>query len=258
MLLGMRENDVRRALAAGQSPIGLMVFEFGTTGVARMARSAGADYVLYDMEHSGWTPETVKALLETARAAGITPFVRVRDSARSSVSLLLDLGALGLMIPMVESAEQARRIVDYARYAPVGSRGVGVYHADDIEPEGLPATLAKANREVVLMAQIETAAGVEQVEEIAAVDGIDVLWIGHFDLTTSLGTPGAFWNEAHTAAVDRVLAAGAAAGKPVGSLANDAADARRLLEMGFRTIVLGDAPVFGGALTHALADARAG
>lgn len=257
MLLGMRENDVRRALAAGQSPIGLMVFEFGTTGVARMARSAGADYVLYDMEHSGWTPETVKALLETARAAGITPFVRVRDSARSSVSLLLDLGALGLMIPMVESAEQARRIVDYARYAPVGSRGVGVYYADDIEPEGLPATLAKANREVVLMAQIETAAGVEQVEEIAAVDGMDVLWIGHFDLTTSLGTPGAFWNEAHTAAVDRVLAAGAAAGKPVGSLANDAADARRLLAMGFRTIVLGDAPVFGGALTHALADVRA-
>jgi 2-keto-3-deoxy-L-rhamnonate aldolase RhmA len=253
----MRENDVRQALAAGDSTIGLMVFEFGTTGVARMARSAGADFVLYDMEHSGWTPETMKWLLETARAAGITPFVRVRDRQRSSVSLLLDLGALGLMIPMVESAAQAREIVDHARYAPAGSRGVAVYHADDIEPEGLPATLAKANREVVLMAQIETVAGVEHVEEIAAVDGIDVLWVGHFDLTTSLGTPGAFWNEAHTAAVDRVLAAAAAAGKPAGSLANDAADARRLLEMGFRAIALGDAPVFGGALTAAFAAVRA-
>ncbi len=253
----MRENDVRRALDAGESTIGLMVFEFGTTGVARMARSAGADYVLYDMEHSGWTPETMKVLLETARAAGIAPFVRVRDSARSSVSLLLDLGALGLMIPMVESAEQARRIVDYARYAPAGSRGVGVYHADDIEPEGLPATLAKANREVVLMAQIETVAGVGQVEAIAAVEGIDVLWIGHFDLTTSLGSPGAFWNEAHTAAVERVLAAAAAVGKPVGSLANDAADARRLLAMGFRAIALGDSPLFGAALTSALADVSA-
>ncbi len=189
MLPPMRDNDIRRALEAGQSPIGLMVFEFGTTGIARMARSAGADYVLYDMEHSGWTPETMKVLFETARAAGITPFARCRDSQRSSVSLTLDLGALGLMIPMVESAEQARRIVDYARYAPVGSRGVAVYHADDIEPEGLPGTLAKANREIVLMPQIETVAGVEHVEEIAAVDGVDVLWIGHYDLTTSLGRP---------------------------------------------------------------------
>jgi 2-keto-3-deoxy-L-rhamnonate aldolase RhmA len=253
----MRENDVRRALDAGESPIGLMIFEFGTTGLARMARSAGADFVLYDMEHSGWSPETLKVLFETARAAGVTPFARCRDSQRSSVSLTLDLGALGLMIPMVESAEQARQIVDYARYAPVGSRGVAVYYADDIEPEGLPATLAKANREVVLMPQIETVAGVEHVEEIAAVDGVDVLWIGHYDLTTSLGTPGAFWNEAHTAAVQRVFSAAAAVGKPVGSLANDAADARRLLAMGFRVIALGDASVIGGALTSAFADVRA-
>ena len=242
---------------AGESPTGLMIFEFGTTGLARMARSAGADFVLYDMEHSGWSPETVKVLFETARAAGITPFARCRDSTRSSVSLTLDLGALGLMIPMVESAAQARQIVDYARYAPVGSRGVAVYYADDIEPEGLPATLAKANREVVLMPQIETVAGVENAAEIAAVDGVDVLWIGHYDLTTSLGTPGDFWNAAHTAAVERVFAAAAAAGKPVGSLANDAADARRLLAMGFRIVALGDASVVGGALTSAFADVRA-
>ena len=114
------------------------------------------------MEHSGWTPETVKALLETARAAGSRRSYASATARRSSVSLMLDLGAMGLMIPMVESADQARRIVDYARYAPDGSRGVAVYHADDVEPEGLPATLAKANREVVLMAQIETVAGVEQ------------------------------------------------------------------------------------------------
>ena len=233
-----------------------MIFEFGSTGLARMGRSAGADFVLYDMEHSGWSPDTVKVLFETARAAGIPAFARCRDSQRSSVSLTLDLGAQGLMIPMVESAAQARQIVDYARYAPVGSRGVAVYYADDIEPEGLPATLAKANREVVLMPQIETVAGVEHVEEIAAVDGVDVLWIGHYDLTTSLGTPGAFWNEAHTAAVERVFAAAAAVGKPVGTLANDAADARRLLAMGFRVIALGDASVIGSALTSAFADAR--
>ena len=251
----MRDNDVRRALAAGESPIGLMVFEYGTTGVARMARSAGADFVLYDMEHSGWTAETVKVLLETARAAGIAPFVRVPDSQRSSISLLLDLGALGLMIPMVESAAQAREIVDYARYAPAGRAVSPSTTPTTSRPTGYLPRSRRPTARSLLMAQIETVAGVENVEEIAAVDGIDLLWIGHFDLTTSLGTPGGFWNEAHTAAVDRVLAAGAAAGKPVGSLANDVADARRLLEKGFRPIVLGDSPVFAGALTSALAAA---
>lgn len=246
----MRDNEVKRALAEGSSPIGLMVFELAAPGIARMARSAGAAFVLYDMEHSGWSGETMKMLLDTTRAAGVPGFVRVPDSERNSVSLLLDLGALGLMLPMVETGEQARRIAEYARYAPQGSRGVGIYHADDVEPGGLPATLEKANREIMVIAQIETARGVEHVEEIAAVDGIDVLWIGHFDLTTSLGTPGEFWNDAHTAAVDRVLAAGAAAGKPVGTLAGTgpADEPRSMLERGFRMIALGDAPVLGQAL----------
>ena len=252
----MRENAVRHHLATGGSPIGLMLFEFNTLGVARIARSAGADFVLWDMEHTGWSGETIRTLLETARAAGIPAFVRVPNSERSSISRLLDLGALGLMVPMVESADQARRIVEYARYPPVGSRGVGMYYGDDVEEGGLAATIAKANREVLLLAQIETVTGVEHVEEIAAVPGIDLLWIGHFDLTTSLGTPGAFWNEAHSGAVERLLAAAAGNGLPVGSLANDVDDARRLLAMGFRAIVLGDSPLFGAALATALTGAR--
>ena len=252
----MRSNPVRQLLADGACPIGLMVLEFGSHGIARIACSAGADFVLYDMEHSGWGAEKIKGLLETARAAGIPPFVRVRDSARSSISLVLDQGALGLMIPMVESAAQARRIAEFSRYPPSGTRGVGVYYADDIEPGGLPETLAKANREILILAQIETVAGVENVEEIVAVDGIDVLWIGHYDLTTSLGTPGQFWTTEHSAAVERVLAAASALGKPVGTLANDVKDAKNLLAMGFRAIVLGDSPVFGQALKASISEVR--
>ena len=251
----MRDNEVKRTLADGGAAIGLMVFEFGTAGVARMARAGGAEFVLYDMEHTGFSPETLKTLLDSARAAQLTPFARVRDARRVSVSQILDLGAMGIMVPMVESAEQAREIVSYARYAPDGTRGVGVYHADDIEPDGLPATLAKANREVLVIVQIETAAGVERCEEIAAVPGVDVVWIGHFDLTTSLSTP--FGSEAHRAAVDRILAAAAAAGKPAGSLANDVAHARELLAEGYRAIAFGDMPVMGAALAAAFADARA-
>ena len=248
----MRENTVKRRLAAGETVAGLMCFEFGTTGIARLAAAAGADFVLLDTEHTGWGLDTIRGLLAAARSAEIPTFARVPDSQPSSISRLLDLGALGVMVPMVESAEQARAIVRATRYPPLGTRGVGLYYADDVEPDGLPATVAKANREVLLIAQVESVAGVEHVEDIAAVDGIDVLWIGHFDLTTSLGAPGVFWSPAHTAAVERVMAAAASAGLPVGTLANDLDDARHLLERGFRAVVYGDAPLFVPALRAAL------
>ena len=254
----MRENAIKRTLEAGGTVLGMMCAEFSTSGISRLADAAGADFVLYDMEHTGWSIETIKGLLAASRGSTCTPLVRMSTLQRHMVSRPLDLGAAGVMVPMVESAEDARRIVDLARFPPQGSRGVGVYYPDDIESSGLPDTLERMNANQFLIAQIETVTGVEHAAEIVAVDGIDILWIGHFDLTTSLGTPGAFWNEAHTAAVDRVLRAAAAAGKPVGSLANDVADARRLLEMGFRVIVLGDSPVFGAALTSALAGVRAG
>jgi len=152
------------------------------------------------------------------------------------------------MVPMVESAEQARLIVASAKYPPLGRRGVGVYYADDIEADGLAATLEKANEELLLIAQIETVEGVEHAEEIAAVDGIDVLWIGHFDLTTSLGTPGEFWNAPHTEAVDRVFEACRRPGKTVATMANDPADALVLAGKGFTMLAFNDAMVFSAAL----------
>jgi 2-keto-3-deoxy-L-rhamnonate aldolase RhmA len=252
----VRDNEVRARLQRGETVIGLMCFEFVTEGMARVAAAAGAAFVLFDMEHSGFGTETMRGVLAAARASPIPSFVRPPDSTRPSISGLLDLGAGGVMLPMVESAGQARQICDYARYPPAGSRGVKAYLADEIEPEGLAATFARANRETLVIAQIETAAGVEHVEEIAAVDGIDMLFIGSFDLTTSLGEPGAFWGPAHTAAVGRILAAADAVGKPVGSLANDVDDARQLLGRGFRCVVFGDLAIFQIALRADLAALR--
>ncbi len=248
MMGDVRENPVKRTLAAGGSSVGLIVAEFPTTGIARIAAGAGADFVMFDMEHGGIDIGATKNALAAARASGIVPLVRTSGTASHLISQPLDAGALGLMVPMVESAGQAREIVASATYPPLGRRGVGVHYADDVEPEGLAATLVKANEELLLIAQIETAAGVEHVEEIAAVDGIDVLWIGHFDLTTSLGTPGEFWNEAHTAAVARVFEACRLNGKPVATMANDAADALALAEKGFTVFAFNDAMVFSAAL----------
>ncbi len=248
----MRENPVKRKLADGGTSVGLIVAEFATTGIGRIAAGAGAEFVMFDMEHGGIDIGATKNVLAAARSSGVVPLVRTPSTGYHLISQPLDAGALGAMVPMVESSEQARQIVASAKYPPLGGRGVGVYYADDVEPGGLAATLTRANEELVLIAQIETVAGVEHVEEIAAVDGIDVLWIGHFDLTTSLGAPGAFWTAEHTAAVDRVFEACHRHGKAVGTMANDVPDLLMLAEKGFRAFAFNDAMLFSAALRAAV------
>jgi 2-keto-3-deoxy-L-rhamnonate aldolase RhmA len=251
----MRANPVKAKLAAGQTILGLMCFEFSTSGVARLADAAGADFVMFDMEHTGWGMDTLRQLLAAARGTGVTSLVRVPGAQRQFVSPVLDLGALGVMVPQMESADDARRLVEFARFHPGGTRGVGVYYPDAM-PDGLAAALELANREQLLIAQIETAAGVEAAHQIAAVDGIDLLWIGHFDLTTSLGVPGEFGHPLHAAAVERGFAAAAAAGKPVGALATSVADAQALLGQGYRALVYGDSLLFTSALQEAVGALR--
>jgi 2-dehydro-3-deoxyglucarate aldolase/4-hydroxy-2-oxoheptanedioate aldolase len=136
------------------------------------------------------------------------------------------------MIPGCESAAEARFLVESARFPPLGKRGFGLLYPDVWEPEGLPATMAKANAETLLLAQVETAAGLEAVEEIAAVDGLDVLWIGQFDLTTSLGIPGDFASAVFDDAVSRILEAADAHGKHVGMVCATVEECRAMRTRG--------------------------
>jgi 2-keto-3-deoxy-L-rhamnonate aldolase RhmA len=232
----VRENPVKRALARGETVLGTLVFEFATTGIARLAAAAGAEFVILDQEHTGWGLDRVKTVLAAARAADTVPVVRVPAAEYHLVAGALDVGAMGIMVPMVESAEQARRIVSAAKYPPLGRRGVGLLYRHDWVEGDLPATLQRANAEGLLIAQIETAAGVEQVDEIAAVDGIDLLWLGHFDLSASLGVPGDFASGVYSEAVDALLAAAERHGKPVGLMAGTVEDGLAAIERGFRAI----------------------
>ena len=254
----MRENAVKRALAEGRTPLGTMVCEFLTSNVARVVRSAGAEFVLYDLEHSGFGIETLRELLPATNAAGVVPLVRVPDAVYDSVSRALDLGALGVMIPGCESADEAQELVEWARFPPQGKRGFGLLYSDVWEPDGLPATMAKANEETLLLAQIETAAGLGAVEAIAAVEGIDVLWIGQFDLTTSLGIPGEFDSDVYRDAVARVVAAARANGKHVGMVCATVEDARTMLAEGLTIVAYSfDTWLLEGALRAGLDELRA-
>ena len=234
----MRDNKVKRTLAQGGVAAGTMMMEFATTGIARLAAGAGADFAVYDMEHTGWSMETVRMLMATARAADIVPLVRPPAGQHHFISRVLDLGAMGIVVPFVNTADDARRIAAAARYPPAGRRGAafGVAH-DDYASGDIRDTMRRTNDEVLVIGLIETREGADNVEEIAAVDGIDVLWIGQFDLTLSLGIPGQFEHPEFVRASRRVLDACQRAGKAAGFGSIHLEEIEAARERGFRFLV---------------------
>lgn len=252
----MKANMLRQRFDAGDTALGLFVFEFGTTGIARIADAAGSDFVMFDQEHTVWTGERVRTMLAAARASDTPCLVRVPASDRQFVSSVLDAGALGIMVPMVESAEQARSIVAAAKYPPVGRRGFGALYADQIDNDGIPGTLDFWNRDQLVFAQVETVAGLENVEEIAAVDGIDAVWIGQYDLTISMGIPGQFDHSDYISASRRLVDAAADSGKPAGICSSSAEDAIVEMERGYRCIAFHDIALLTGSLRGSIERTR--
>ena len=216
---------------------GPMIFEFFTAGMPAIIASTGADFALFDMEHTGLGFETFKQLVAGCRGMGVAPMVRVPATEYHFIARALDAGAHGIMVPMVESRAQAERIVAAAHYPPHGRRGAafGVAHDDFLA--GTPAEkMAAARARTLVIVQIETEHGLANVEEIAATPGIDVVWVGHFDLTNFLGTPGQFDHPDYLAAIRRVVAAARANDKPAGFMVADAKWARAYWDHGFRMI----------------------
>jgi 2-keto-3-deoxy-L-rhamnonate aldolase RhmA len=250
----MRDNPLKRRIAAGERVFGTMVFEFFTPGIAAICQAAGADFVLYDLEHSGVEYSAFKDQMAACRGLDIVPLVRVPTNRYDFVARCLDAGALGIMAPMVENAEEARALVAATRYPPEGRRGAafGMAH-DDYRPGSVVEKMRTANERTLVIGLVETAKGIENVEEIAAVPGVDVVWLGHFDLTNFLGIPGEWTNPRYLGAVDRLMAACRRHGKTAGFLALDEAWGRAYLERGFRMLAYGlDIQLLQGALAEGL------
>lgn len=238
----MRANAMKEKLATGETAVGTMVFEFRTPGMAAICAAAGADFVLFDQEATGCTMETVAMLMATARGSETVALVRVPAADSHLLSRPLDVGAAGIMVPMVESGAQAAAIIRATKYPPLGNRGViaGLAVAGYAAGEDIGVALRSANDETLLIAQIESGPGVEHVEEIAATDGIDVLWLGHLDLTVSLGIPGQFQHPSFVTAVDRIVEAAHASGKVAAAKVGSPDEARQRIDQGFRCICYGD------------------
>ena len=236
----MRDNPVKATLAAGGCAFGAMVFEFFAPGIPQICRNAGAEFILYDMEHTGLSFETLKTQIALCRGLPLVPMVRVPRGEYHFLARALDVGAQGVMVPMVDSAEQARVIAEATHYPPNGRRGAAFGFPHDAYAAGDPAAKMKAaDARNLIIVQLETERGVAAVEAIAAVHGIDCLWLGHFDLTNFLGIPGQFDNPVYLNAVKRIAAAGRAHGKALGYMAADAALAKEYKALGFSMIATG-------------------
>lgn len=233
----MRDNPVKSKLARGENAFGTMIFECNSPGLPAILAEAGAEYVMYDMEHSGLSMADMKAQFAYARGLGLVPMVRPPGKQYNLIALLLDLGAMGLMLPMVESAEEAEEIVSWTRYPPQGQRGAMFSGAhDDYSGGDVPAKMAKAHERTMVIPLIETAKGVENVDEIMAVDGIDVAHMGHYDLSLTMGIPGEFDRPEFQQALDKVLSACERHGKSVGCMVPNVEWGRDWMKRGFRMI----------------------
>lgn len=251
-------TEVRRRLAAGERVHGTMAFEFFTPGLIPLLHAAGCDYVVLDMEHSGVSIETIKRQIACARGLDIAVWVRVPELRYAAVARVLDAGADGIMVPMLETVEQARDLVRFARYRPEGERGCAFGMAHDDYRAGDPmATMQSANERIVLIALIETARAIESCEAIMATPGLDVGWLGHYDLTNDLGITGQFDHPRFVAAAERLAKACQGAGKTAASLDANLDFLRAQVRRGYRLLGYGhDIAVLRSGYTQGLAALR--
>ncbi|MDZ7746044.1 MAG: aldolase/citrate lyase family protein [Halobacteriales archaeon] len=219
-------------------PVGAWV-SLSDPAVAEMV-APDAEFVMLDTEHAPNSTATIANQIRAIEAADgdAVPFVRALDNDTGAIKRLLDIGAHGVMVPMVESADEAREAVAAARYPPEGNRGVAGTRASAYGRD-LGEYVATANDDLTLVVQIETQTGLNRVEEIAAVDGVDALFVGPADLSANLDVFGQFESDVFREAVERILDAGERAATPVGTLATTPAGVDRYCEWGFDYLIAG-------------------
>ncbi|WP_194765207.1 HpcH/HpaI aldolase family protein [Microbacterium sp. UFMG61] len=229
----------REQLAASdRSLIGMWACS-GSPLVTEVAAGSGLDWMLIDMEHSANTLESTLLQLQVVAAYPITPVVRVPFNDAVAIKQVLDLGAQNLIVPMVSSADEARAAVAATRYPPDGVRGVGSALARSARWNRIDGYLQDSAMHTSLTVQIETAAGVSAAAEIAAVDGVDAVFVGPSDLSASMGLLGQQTHPEVVSAVEQVFAAVKAAGKPVGVNAFDPAAADTYIAVGADFVAVG-------------------
>ena len=236
----MQRNNVKEQLKAGQCVYGTSLEDCLDPEIAVLLAAAGLDFFFVDTEHCTASYSQIQALCRTGRNAGIIPLVRVTQNEPALITRALDVGAMGIIVPRVHSPEQARAALDVMKFPPLGHRGFGLRSiVTDFQAKSAQEEVDSANHETMAVIMIESQAGLASVEEIARTAGIDVVFIGPYDLSLSLGIVGQFQNPVFMKALERVLRACEEAGVVSGIQSGDVGLLKQARELGARFLMYG-------------------
>ena len=232
--------DLKKKVTSLAQIRGGMIFEFFNPGIPIILKNAGCEFIIFDMEHGGLSLEQFKTLSLISNANKISPFIRIPELNYNYVARALDLGASGVMVPMVNTADDAIKIVQSSKYPPQGKRGAGFGFTHDNYLNHDPLSYIKrANNSLINIIQIETKTALENVKEIASIKEVDCLWVGHFDLTNFLGIPGDFSSNIYLNAIDEIILAANTYKKSLGIMVNNKQELETYSKLGFNMIAVG-------------------
>lgn len=241
----MIKNSFQEKTQKGKKTVG-MFFEMGNANVAEALSFTGLDYFIVDTEHGPFDVESTMQILRAAELHDCTVFARVKDSSRPSILKMLDIGVKGLIIPQVHSLEEIKKIVEYGKYYPVGQRGVafargaGYGQAEHVKGKDINEYFSECNNYFLLIPQCETVGCLNEIEVIAATEGVDGIFIGPYDLSVSMGIPTQFDKPEFKAALERILRAVKKANKFCIIYAGNVQIGKERLAQGYDSITLAE------------------
>lgn len=229
-----------RSRVLGREPLLGCFLTWPVGGVIELLAVAGFDFAVIDVEHGSFSIESVAAMVTAADAAGIPAIVRAPSAGSDQVGRYLDAGAAGTLFPRIESAAQARMAIQGVKFAPDGKRGLAGVRANRYGAVPPDRFVIEANEKTLVAIQIETAGALAELDAIASLPGLDVLFVGPNDLTQALGIPGRYGDPRYGEAVERVARAAASNGKAAGIMLSKTEQIPALSEIGFRFFTTSD------------------
>ena len=248
----------KQRLKDGEAVIGISLIVPSPTLVDVLGY-AGIDFCMIDTEHGPLEMETATNMVIAADGTGVAPIIRVSDNDEKQILRALDIGAAGVQVPQINTVEDAEEVIKAAKYSPLGERGMSVFtRAGDYFKDGSPGHTDRQNEETCIIVHIEGKRGLDNLGEILKVDGIDVYFLGPYDISQSLGMPGDVRHPTVEAALQTACEKANAAGKCIGSFAKDIEMGRWLMGLGVRYMLYSvDATVYLQACEGIVKDLKA-
>ena len=234
----MRGSTIKDKLKRGEYVIGPFM-KSRDPAMVEIVGLSGFDFAILDMEHSALSIESVEDLIRMTEVRGIDSIVRVPEISESAISGPLDAGASGVLVPHVDTKRQAEEVVFLSKFSPLGERGMDVFaRAADYSHVPKDVYLNEANRKTLLIIQIEGKKGVENLDDILSVKGLDTIFVGPYDLSQSLGVPGEIDHPRVIEKIKQVVGKVRKAGLSLGIYVDDAETAKRWIDLGVQFIAL--------------------